>query len=270
MSERHERVGAIFGSTPALSSLASDGHADDAHVAAEVRKKSWWKPSGRHESHQSGRAASIRTTSTVSSANTAFSKASNGSQSTAASSVEADCVSPISPTSPGYYLHAIENASDAPVSALASLTLNTPDATDIPRSARSAPPDMQQGTSAGENLLPIASPRHLGSRTESRLGHRPETAVAKQPLAEVEMMPRKYAGYWRASFTADLPISAAMCGCLLMVAGPGESAKWNVCLLTLTTYQVHRAVRSLLRATNLPQTRDHYKKPLWPRFHQPR
>ncbi|KAK4547305.1 hypothetical protein LTR36_000960 [Oleoguttula mirabilis] len=39
------------------------------------------------------------------------------------------------------------------------------------------------------------------------------------PTAEVEMSARKYQGYWRPSFTADLPAVAAMCGTLLVTVG---------------------------------------------------
>lgn len=207
--------------TPGLPPLAFDGRAEGMQDE-KAKQRSWWKPASRRDEHQAGRSASIRTTSTVSSANSVFSKASSGSRVTAASSNVGDCTSPISPISETHGYDSGDDGAVSPITGFSSLSLGS-DSTPTSPPAGHLPQLGQRPKIASDRLSPRALAR-AEPRLESRAGHRTSQNVGADPIAEVEMMPRKYAGYWRASFTANLPISAAMCGCLLMVAGPGESS----------------------------------------------
>ena len=213
---------AILSSKPVLPPLSFDDHAEGAHDA-RVKQRSWWKPASRHDDHLSGRSASIRTTSTTSSASSVFSKTSVGSRSTAASSTISECTSPISPISESYNYHGSDNRTESPIGGFASLSLG-PEVTPTSPRTECVPQLGQRPITAADRPLSPNLARSE-SRLESRAGHRAGQKPGSDPTAEVEMMPRKYAGYWRASFTANLPISAAMCGCLLMVAGPGECSQ---------------------------------------------
>jgi len=60
------------------------------------------------------------------------------------------------------------------------------------------------------------------SRSESRASSShgaPSIRPGPEPTAEIEMNARKYQGYWRASFTANVPAATAMCGCILLLTG---------------------------------------------------
>lgn len=210
---------AIFASTPTLPSPGTDDRVEELHDP-KTKQRSWWKPASRHDSSRGGRADSVRTMSTTSSASTVFSKVSTSSRSTAASSTTDEHAAHISRTDASYDIRAAGGATKPPMLDLSSLSL---DAAASSPGVEYSPRLDQRAHTTRDRLSPSFPPR-TESRLDARAGYRSEAAVCKDPLAEVEMMPRKYAGYWRASFTAELPISAAICGCLLMVAGPGEFA----------------------------------------------
>lgn len=209
-----ESGGASPSSLPVLPPLAFDDRAEGERDT-ETKHRRWWKPASRHDDGRSGRSASIRTTSTVSSASTVFSKGSGRSGSTAAFSNASEGISPVSPMSPSYRDYTADEAAQPPIPNLSALSLGVDKPSNQTQVAYQRP---RTASNRHQTTLLARS----DSRLESRVGHRSDSQAGNCPLAEVEMMPRKYAGYWRASFTAELPISAAMCGCLLMVAGPGE------------------------------------------------
>ena len=75
---------------------------------------------------------------------------------------------------------------------------------------------------------PLYSPRSISTESAAPYTRPQPLQSATSPLAttpngnlavDVEMVARKYHGYWRASFIATVPACVAMCGCVLLISG---------------------------------------------------
>lgn len=207
------------GPTTAVQPTSPKSPMREFHTAEPERRRPNWRSSFRVRTHRSDetaqrfdRPASVTTSSSTTSGSTISTTSTSSRLSLAAVGDVSVYKLPITAedVSNGhrYIGVALEPASKA-------IAEDDDEILGIEEMIASAPPTQHR------KVLPVLTRHEAESRAESALISRAPEGSKRMtaPVAEIEMTARKYQGYWRASFTADMPAAAAMCGCLLQVAG---------------------------------------------------